>query len=433
MATPYSLYHKYRTVSGGGVHESIDTKHEAFLSWLDDPTSEGGGGIQPEGVFDEFTGTIQKQDSAPMDLAEQTLRTTTGLTEETVSHGLDWEMASLQPADQTIPVDSGFYSGLTEQGGGEQGSLIFEHGMDIDSAYNNYKKSAKAKRDELLAGTSSAMSQMGLLSGTSGQVLRSGEAMKNISADIESASDVAANLSETYELGVDTAEIAFESGIEIAWNTYMDKLDDERVYWSNGIMQSLQSMALNEQIEFAPTISDIGLDIDTPDACECGWDFSAHPPACLPCDDDSGDDAGGGSSGCTDSNANNYDPEATSDDGSCAYGTECPEGQVYENGNCFDSDNGCLPGYVMCPDDAPSNAGQCVYSWVQCEASGGDGDGGGTGGDTIGGVSWEEQFEDNKDSDCPPGTFWDDSFCAQWDNWGYECLQEGGCAPIMGQ
>lgn len=428
MATPYSLYHKYRTVSGG-PYQDIDTKHEAFLSWLDDPTSAGGGGIQPEGVFDDFTGTIAKQDSAPMDTAEEALRTTTGLTEQTASPGLDWEHASLQPADQTIPVDSGFYSGLTEQGGGEQGSLIFEHGMDIDSAYNNYKESAKTKRDELLAGTSSAMSQMGLLSGTSGQVLRSGEAMKNISADIESASDVAANLSETYELGVDTAEVAFESGIETAWNTYMDKLDDERVYWSNGIIQSLQSMGSSGQIEFAPTISDIGLDIDTPDACECGWDFSANPPTCLPCDDTEDPCPNGVVDEC---GVCNGDGSTCYQSGECSSDSDCLD-DCYrcEDGTCVwtgDCDGDCPYDWVQCWD------GSCAQSEALCPPIDDDGDGGGTGGDTIGGVSWEEQFEGEKEdaNDCPPGTFWDDSFCAQWSTLG-GCAQWGGCAPIMGQ
>ena len=361
MATAYSLYHKYRTAEGGGgPYQDIDTKHHAFLDWLDN--SDGGGIVlEEEGgslTDSEYSNIITKQDPAGMQAAEDTLRTTTGVIgggttapagEEggamIGSPGLDWEQASLQPAGQTIPTDyDEFYSFMP----GQEGSLISQYGIDMDAAYDSYRESAKNKRDELLTGTSSAMSEMGLLSGTSGQILKSGEAMRNIGADIESASDIAANLSETYELGMDTAELTFESGIETSWNTYMSELDNERTQWSNQIMAALTAMGSNDMIVTAPTISELD-ELEGEELCECGWDpFSL---SCIPCEGDDADE-GGDIEGCTDPSYDNYNPDATVDNGSCWSEPEgwdeecdysCPAGEEWQTTG-WDGLTGCATG-----------------------------------------------------------------------------------------
>ena len=72
MATPYSLYHKYRTVEGGGgPYQDIDTKHSAFLNWLDNP--EGGGIVLSEegDTLQDHSNIIRKQDPAGMQAAEE--------------------------------------------------------------------------------------------------------------------------------------------------------------------------------------------------------------------------------------------------------------------------------------------------------------------------------------------------------------------------
>ena len=240
----------------GSAGELDDTaRHLSFLNEFLGPSfgfdpnpAEGyqgwGSGIQEgnmpssSGLGDKHSTHLYQFEPYGMQRAENEFRTAIGdpFGEE---FGFQWETLSrYDPYEATSLLEGSIGAGLTgEYVGGDIGT---EYGTDVAGALTSYKEGVRQRREGLTYEGQTA--GMGLVSGTSGAVLRGGAAIGQAEEELAKAYEGIEGLRGEHDISMETADVVFESSIDDALQKYLRTIQTEKQSWFDSLMSSVNSL-----------------------------------------------------------------------------------------------------------------------------------------------------------------------------------------------
>ena len=153
----------------------------------------------------------------------------------------DWEtLAHLDPAYADSLI-SGYSTGTSQEFGGNIGS---QYGIDMHEARTTYIESARTERESLRKDTKTLYSKMGHQSGTSGAILKSGEAFSNIGKELKASEKSSETIGRTFKTSTDSAFADFDQDLNQALVDYLGVISDERQIFFQDTMVAIQQMGV---------------------------------------------------------------------------------------------------------------------------------------------------------------------------------------------
>ena len=156
-------------------------------------------------------------------------------------NAFDWEtLAHLDPeyADSLI---SGYGTGTSQEFGGNIGS---QYGMDMNQARTSYIESARTEREAVRKSTKTLYGNMGHQSGTSGAILKSGEAFSNIGKELEAGERTSETIGSTFKVSSASAFADFDQDLNQALSDYLGVISAERTIFFQDTMAAVQDMGV---------------------------------------------------------------------------------------------------------------------------------------------------------------------------------------------
>ena len=395
--------------------------------------------IEGQAFGDVWEGEMASFDIKTMERAEEEFRMAIGDPYARSDDPFGWEKVSRYSAEGGLESDAQkiLEGGLYGQGEYLGGTSGADYATSTAKTKEEYTTGLSSQREGITYG--GLTSEVGLLSGTGGSVLRSGTGEAQAEDVLAEAYKKTFSLGEEFTEGKEVTETSLKENLNTAFKTYIDAVDDEKARWYDNIMSQVTTLKGIDDTAFGGELEEFassqegwgtGLtfdeegdytafrtdDPDTPDidesrVCGIGELFDKTSGTCKPIDDlgltyDEFGNVEHETMGCTDPSAENYNPIAIIDNGTC----------TYDDGETTNVDDDGETGGLDCYTD--SDCGPCD----RCDAGGC--------------LPWPEAYAP---PGCGSGEFeWDiytpDTTCPEGQRWhstgamgaGY-CVDEGEC------
>jgi len=353
--------------------------------------------IEGQAFGDVWEGEMASFDIKTMERAEEEFRMAIGDPYARSDDPFGWEKVSRYSAEGGLESDAQkiLEGGLYGQGEYLGGTSGADYATSTAKTKEEYTTGLSSQREGITYG--GLTSGVGLLSGTGGSVLRSGTGEAQAEDVLAEAYKKTFSLGEEFTEGKEVTETSLKENLNTAFKTYIDAVDDEKARWYDNIMSQVTTLKGIDDTAFGGELEEFassqegwgtGLtfdeegdytafrtdDPDTPDidesrVCGIGELFDKTSGTCKPIDDlgltyDEFGNVEHETMGCTDPSAENYNPIAIIDNGTCTGtmdfewetytpDTTCPEGQGWHSTGAMGAGYCVDEGECVCPGGMP--------------------------------------------------------------------------------